>query len=60
MYIQTFTKVNGFAPTRCEIAHAVGISLSTVNRYVHIMEKEGVLKLKPRKARAIVLKTRVI
>jgi len=43
-YIDRYWQTNGYAPTRHEIAVAVGISAGAVTDYVRLLRKIGVLE----------------
>lgn len=55
-FLRSYIKKNGMAPTIQEIADAVGlVSPNATRNHLHVLEKQGFIKTKPRIARAIVL-----
>ena len=53
-FIQEYIKENGIAPSVREIAEGTGFrSTSTIHRYLHQMQEDGILKIDSTKKRAI-------
>ncbi len=53
-FIQKYIQENGIAPSVREIAEGTGFkSTSTIHRYLHGMQEEGILKIDSTKKRAI-------
>ena len=56
-FIRKFSVMNGYCPSRKEIAAAVGVNLSSAQRYIVELQEEGKIEFPDNKtARAIVLK----
>ena len=45
--IKDFYEAYGYYPSQRELAETVGIALSGINRYLHILEAEGRIKFLP-------------
>lgn len=53
-FVQTFTKMRGFAPSYSEIAQGLGMrSKSNIHRLVHVLEERGLLQIKPHRIRSL-------
>lgn len=56
-FIQKFITTQGFSPSLMEIAQGIGVrSKSLISRYVHALQKEGLIELEPKGYRQIRLK----
>ena len=56
-YIKTYIAENNHSPSLMEIAHGIGIrSKSLISRYVHALQKQGLIDLDPKGYRQIRLK----
>lgn len=56
-FVQQYIAEHGYSPSLLEIAQAIGVrSKSLISRYVHAMQKEGLIDLNPKGHRQIRLK----
>ena len=44
-FVSSYLKENGYSPTQTEIGNAVGLSTSSVNRYVWELVDKGILAI---------------
>lgn len=52
-FIHQYTKMRGFPPAYAEMEHYFGVTPPTVNQMIKNLEKKGLIKKEPRKARSI-------
>lgn len=53
VFVHTYIRANGYAPTQCEIACAVGVSQGNVWRYLTDLEAQGRIERTPQYVRNI-------